>query len=350
MKNLKTIGIVAGVFVVIIAILLHNRAQSSALVVNNISTKYAVTVVTAAPQQLSETVSLTGVIAANSDVAVVSETQGRVTAISSNVGDVKRAGAVLVQVDDELKKASFAAAEVNYEKAKKDLERYESLYKEHSITDSQIEASRLAAKSAETQYIVARRQLRDTKITTPISGVITSRTVEIGTMVNSGTVIANVVDISRLKVKINVAESDAFKLKTGGTVQVTTDVYPGTVFEGRIASISAKGDEAHTYPVEVSLANSASHPLKSGMFARVAFGRTEDVQGIVIPRDAIIGSVKSAQVYVVEAGKAKLKSVVVTQQAGTNVEIGSGLKTGDVVVVNGQNNLTDNAAVAVITK
>jgi RND family efflux transporter MFP subunit len=350
MKQLKVIGIALAVVVAMIALLLHNKAQSSASVVNNISTKYAVTVVTAGTQKLSETVSLTGVIAANSDVAVVSETQGRVTAIFSNVGDVKQAGAVLVQVDDELKKAAFATSDVNYEKAKKDLERYESLYKDHTITDSQIEASRLAAKSAEAQYIVTRRQYRDTKITTPIAGVVTSRAVEVGTMVNQGTVIGNVVDISKLKVKINVAENDAFKLKQGGSVQVTTDVYPGIVFEGKVASISAKGDEAHTYPVEVTLSNSREHPLKSGMFARVTFGSSSDQQGLVIPRDAIIGSVKSAQVYVVENSIAKLRAVVVNDQVGTNVTIGSGLREGEVVVVNGQNNLMDSTPVTVISK
>ncbi len=350
MKTIKITAAAAVVLIAIVALLLHNKAQSSAAVVNNIATKYAVTVVTAGTQTLSETVTLTGIIVANSDVAVVSETQGRVVAISSNVGDLKQAGAVLVQVDDELKKANFAAAESNYEKAKKDLERYESLYRDHTITDSQIEGARLAFKSAEAQYIVTRRQYRDTKITTPISGVVTSRSVEVGTMVNPGTVIGNVVDISKLKVKINVAENDAFKLTVGGTVNVTTDIYPGAVFTGRVASISAKGDEAHTYPVEISLANSREHPLKSGMFARVAFGHTGNAKGIVIPRDAIVGSVKDAHVYVVENDIARLRQIVVNAQIGTGVEVGGGLRAGEVVVVNGQNNLKDNTAVTVIAQ
>lgn len=350
MKKIKVIGITAAALAAVIALLLHNKAQSTASVVNNISTKYAVTVAKAGERTLSETVSLTGVIAANRDVAVVSETQGRVTAVFSNVGDVKQSGSVLVQVDDELKKAAFDAAEVNYQKAKKDLERYESLYKDHTITDSQIESSRLAFKSAETQYIVARRQYRDTKITTPIAGVVASRAVEVGTTVAPGSVVANIVDISKLKVKINVAESDAFKLKTGGKVRVFTDIYPATAFEGTVASISDKGDEAHTYPVEVTLANSREHPLKAGMFARVEFGRTSDAHGIVIPRDAIVGSVKNAQVYVVENDIARLRPVVVTNQAGTNVEIGSGLRAGETIVVNGQNNLKDNTPVTVISQ
>jgi len=168
--------------------------------------------------------------------------------------------------------------------------------------------------------------------------------------VNHGTGIGNVVDISKLKVKVNVAENDAFTLTVGGTVSVTTDIYPGTVFTGRVASISAKGDEAHTYPVEIALANSREHPLKSGMFARVAFGHTGSAKGIVIPRDAIVGSVKDAQVYVVENDVARLRQIVVNAQIGTGVEVGGGLRAGEVVVVNGQNNLKDNTAVTVIAK
>ena len=66
--------------------------------------------------------------------------------VDAEVGQFKEAGSVLVEVDSETREAAYKAAEVNYEKAKKDLERYESLYKEHSISDTQIEQARWAFK------------------------------------------------------------------------------------------------------------------------------------------------------------------------------------------------------------
>jgi RND family efflux transporter MFP subunit len=298
---------------------------------------------------MTDSFSQVGTIVAYNDVAVVSETSGRVVKVNAEVGDFKPAGSVLVEVDSELREAAFKAAEVSYEKAKKDLERYEALYKEGSISDSQMEQARWSYQSTEAQYIVARRQLRDTKITTPISGIVTARYVNLGTMVMGApqaTQIANVVDISRLKVKVNVAEKDVIRLKVGEKVEVTTDVFPGSVFTGVIFSISSKGDDGHTYPVEVVLNNSHLQ-IKAGMFGRVMFTPKISGAAIVIPRECIIGSIKNAALYVVKNDVAKLRPVVTGKEIGTNIEILSGLQEGEQIVVNGQNNLSDNAPVII---
>ena len=314
-----------------------------------IATSYSVSVIKATKQDVTDSFSQVGTIVAYNDVAVVSETSGRVVKVNAEVGDYKPAGSVLVEVDNELREAAYKAANVTYEKAKKDLERYEALYKEGSISDSQIEQARWSYQSAESQYIVARRQLSDTKITTPISGFVTARYVNIGTMVMGApqaTQIANVVDISRLKVKVNVAEKDVIRLKVGEQVEVTTDVFPGSVFTGSIFSISSKGDDGHTYPVEVVLKNSKLQ-LKAGMFGRVVFTPKSSGNLIVIPRESIVGSVKNATLYVINNNVAKLRSVVTGKEAGTNIEILSGLQEGELVVINGQNNLSDNAPVII---
>jgi len=315
-----------------------------------ISTSYSVSVIQAVRQNVAGQFSQVGTITGFNDVMVVSETSGRVIKVDAEVGDYKKAGSVLVEVDSELKEAAFKTAQVSYEKAQKDIERYEALYKEASISDSQIEQARWSFQAAEAQYIVARRQLSDTKITTPISGVVTSRYVNIGTMVMGApqaTQIANVVDISRLKVKLNVAEKDVFSLKVGDKVNVTTDIYPNTVFGGTIFTVSSKGDEGHTYSVEIIL-NNSKQLLKAGMFGRVIFSSNSSESALVIPREAIMGSLKDAQVYiVVNNTTAKLRPIVAGKEFGTNIEVIDGLHEGDVVVVNGQNNLKDDASVII---
>jgi RND family efflux transporter MFP subunit len=314
-----------------------------------IATSYSVSVVKASKKDLNDSFSQVGTIVAYNDVAVVSETSGRVVKVNAEVGDYKPAGSVLVEVDSELREAAYKAANVSYEKAKKDLERYGALYKEGSVSDMQIEQARWSFQSAESQYIVAKRQLSDTKITTPISGIVTARNVNIGSMVMGApqaTVVANVVDISRLKVKVNVAERDVIRLKVGEKVEVTTDVFPNNVFPGTVFSISAKGDEGHTYPVEVILKNSKQQ-LKAGMFGRVVFTPKTSGAAIVIPRESIVGSVKNASLFVVNNNVAKLRYVVTGKEVGTNIEILSGLQEGELVVLNGQNNLSDGASVII---
>jgi RND family efflux transporter MFP subunit len=167
-------------------------------------------------------------------------------------------------------------------------------------------------------------------------------------MVTDKMVVANVVDISRLKVKVSVAEQDAFKLKAGDKVEVTTDVYPGVTFEGRIHTISAKADEGHTYPIEITLENSSAHPLRAGMFGRVSFVSLAPVKTLAIPRDALVGSMKAASVFVVENGIARKRDIVVGTEEGTQLMVVSGLSEGETIVVNGQNNLKDSTAVAVL--
>ena len=348
MKKVRVIAGIVVVFAVMVAVLLNNKSKMQAKAKNDVVKFLPVTLVPVQKQQLSENLSLTGTITANNDVAVQSETEGRVTKVLVEIGDRVKAGDVLVQVDDELKQANYAAAEVNYEKLKKDLERYQKMYKENSVSDAQLEGARLAYKSAEAQYIVARRQFNDTRIKTPISGIVTSRVVDVGASVQKNNLVANVVDLSMLKVKLNVAEDDAFKLKAGDAVEVTTDVYPGITFSGSIETISAKGDEAHTYPVQIRLANNDTHPLKAGMFGRVAFTSITSGKVLSIPRETLLGSTKSAQVFVVDNGIAHLRSVIIGSEVGTNLQVLSGLTEGEQVVLSGQNNLKDNVAVTIV--
>ncbi len=348
MKKRKVFVVGVIVFAAVVSILLYNKSRIQAKARADALTSVPVSVVKAARQQLSENLSLVGTIMGYNDVAIVSETSGRVTAVQAKVGEYKPAGSVLIRVDDELKSAAFATAEVNYQKAKRDMERYQSLEEENAVSKVQKETAWQNFKIAEAQYIVAKRQLEDTKITTPIPGIVTSRPVDVGTMVQNNTVVANVVDISRLKVKLNVAEKDAFKLKAGDNVEVTTDVYPGVTFPGRISTISDKADDAHTYPVEIVLSNNKQHPLKAGMFGRVMFTSIGKPEVISIPRQAVIGSMKDPQVFVVNQNVARLRTIIVGGETGTDIGVTAGLQDGDLVVVNGQNNLKDNTAVEII--
>ncbi|MGA9119936.1 MAG: efflux RND transporter periplasmic adaptor subunit [Bacteroidota bacterium] len=348
--NKVKLAIVGGVVLaVMVALLFYNKSMRAAETPqNSMLRQVPVSVATAMDRRISEEISLVGTLYAHNDVSVVSETSGRITAVRADVGDMVHAGDVLVQVDDEIKQATLSTAQVAFEKSKKDWDRYQALFEKKSITASQCDQARLAYKSAEAQFIIARRQLNDTRIKSPISGYVTARPVDIGTMVQAGMPVANVVDISSLKLRLNVAEHDAFKLKTGDKVSITTEVYPGVEFVGSITSISAKGDDAHTYPVEIVLKNSSAYPLKAGMFGRVEFTTLARESAVAIPRQSLLGSIKNPQVFVVHDGRAFLRDIVVGEASGDTLGVRQGLKQGDVVVVNGQNNLRDSSAVAIV--
>lgn len=339
----------AVILAAIVLILAFNKKRINEKVNKTVMLKSVpVSVATVDRENIGEELALVGTVYANNDVMIASEVSGKITNIYAGAGDFVQAGSPIVKVDDELKQAAFSTAEFNYDKAKKDYLRNEELYKTKSVTEAQFEAAKLAYKSAETQMITARRQLKDTKICAPFSGVLVSRTVDQGAMVNNGTVIGNLVDVSTLKVKLNIAEKDAFTLKAGSRVNITTDVYENVNFTGTVKSISAKGDESHTFPVEITLPNSSTNPLRAGMFVKIHFDFNKKENALVIPREAIIGSIKAPKVYVVEGNKAVLRSIVVSAEVSKKVEVISGLNAGEKVITNGQINIKNGSEVSII--
>jgi RND family efflux transporter MFP subunit len=351
MKHWKLILTATLLFITVASVLFINKKKLADANAEGVKDVYYVTVEKATVKNLSVSFSLVGTITANNDVNIISETSGRVTAVLAKVGDYKQAGSVLLQIDDELKKAAFTSAQANYDKAKKDYERFQQLYKEKSVSDSQLDQAKLGFSLAEAQYIVAKRQLNDTQIKTPISGYVTARYVNVGSMVQGApqaTLVANIVDISKLKVKLNVAEKDVFSLKVNDPVSITVDVYPEIIFKGRIESVGYKSDEAHTYPVEISLHNESKNPLRAGMFARVEFTSLQERASIVIPRESLVGSIKQPQIFIVQNGIAKLRNIVVGREAGTMVEVLRGIQEGEEIIVNGQNNIVENTPVTVL--
>lgn len=332
----------------IFALLMNNKAKSSINAKTDIQKEIPVTATQVKNQNFAENLSMVGVITPNSEVQIASEAEGRVLEMFVKAGDFKQAGAVIAQIDDELKKSAVMVAEVNFDRSKKDYERYKSLNDAKSGSELQKDMAFQQMKSAEAQLITARRQLKDTKILAPISGYITERKIDAGSMIAKNMPVATIVDIASLKVKLNVAEADAFKLKVGDNVEISTEVYPEAKFSGKVQSISAKGDESHTYPVEIVLPNNSKNPLKAGMFARVAFTTISRPNSLMIPREALLGSVKNAQVFVIENGNtAKLKNIVAGDESGGNLLVLQGLQAGETVVVNGQNNLRDGSTVVV---
>jgi RND family efflux transporter MFP subunit len=332
------------VVALIVFTLFNNRAQMQQSARRRPAAAYPVTVATASRQKYNQQISQVGLIAANADVAIVAQLQGQATAITVQEGSYVSVGSPIVKLEAQVPEANFLSAQTSYQKAQKDWERSTALHQDGLISDAELESSRLAFKSAEAQFISAQKQYHDSMITSPIAGIITSVPIDVGTMVNQGMTVANVVDISRLKVILNVGEQDAFKLKVGDQAVVETDVYPGIKFYGKVENISAKGDDAHTYPVKIMIPNNKQHPLKSGMFGHISFNLGNQVV-LAIPRNALIGSVENPQIFVVEDGKAKLRNIQVGSEIGTNIIVLQGLREGEMVIVSGQEGLKDNAAV-----
>ncbi|MFZ4590070.1 MAG: efflux RND transporter periplasmic adaptor subunit [Ignavibacteria bacterium] len=348
MKKIITVIIVLVVIGGIVGILLMNKAnREEKLKKAEIQTTVPVYTAKVTEEKIVDTLSLVGTTAPFNEVIVSAETAGRVIGLYFDVGSNVGRGKMLVKLDDEVKRATLENAEANYEKAKKDFERFELLLETKSITEVQYEAAKLTYKQTEAALKIAQRQLRDSKIICPLSGVVTLKNIELGSYLNTGNPVATIVNIDRLKVKVYVPEIEAFKLKEGDAVELTTEVYPGKVFNGKITTINAKADDAHAYLVEITINNNKSYPLRAGLFARVSFKTLESLSAVVVPRTALIGSIKDAKVFVIENNFARLRKIVVGSVFGDRMEVIEGLNVGETVVTNGQVNLRDSVEVTI---
>jgi len=351
MKSRKKITTLIIAFLIIFAsvgLLLNNRSKFQAKAKKNvILTTFPVNVARVAFEEINLTLEYTGNVLPNAEVSIASEASGKVVAVNANLGDFVSKGAVLIKLDDEMKLANLQTAEANYQKAKRDLERYEKLYAEKSAPESQLDQFKFLYETAEAQYKIAKKQVEDTKIRAPFSGFVTSKSVEVGAVVSSGTPLMNLVDISTVKVRIQVPEKDIMKIKKGDMVEITSDILPGEKMFGTIQSIGYKADEGKTYPVEIFVRNK-NNLLKAGMFVRVKIPSAIRGRTLLMPREALVGSYQEPKVYVVENNVAKLRPIVIGSEIGKKLEILQGLREGELVVVEGLINLKDGTPVQIV--
>lgn len=311
--------------------------------VNLISSEIVVSTTEVGETATATTLNLTGTLTPNAEVTVSAQAMGQITAINVELGQQKTKGSVLASIDNELKTLAVQSAQLNFDKQKRDLARYESLYQGGTVTTQQMDDARMALASAQIQLAQAKKQLADATVTAPISGIITEKAVEKGSFTNIGTPIAKMVDISRLKIRMNVSEANVYKLSVGDKAEVVCDVYPDKVFTGKITYIAAKGDDSHNYPVEVVISNNGK--LKAGTFANVSINIPGKGNSLCIPREALLGSSKDAKVYIVKDGKAQACNITVSGGNDKVLFVSSGLKKGEQVVTAGQINLIDGMTV-----
>lgn len=291
---------------------------------------------------------LTGTLYPYKELDIPAETPGKITSLNYELGQYFPKGGVIATIDDKIKKLTYESAKIDADRLKKDFKRAENLYKGGTSSEQEYELARTSYETAKNKFDEAEKQLSYTKITAPIAGTITKKIVEEGKYVKEGDPVASIVDVSRLRVKVNVSESNVYYLHTGDRVKITTDIYPGIVFKGKISFVSPRGDETHNYPVEVEIVNSAENPLKAGTFVNVEVGIGSSSTALYIPREALQGSIKDAKVYVASNGKALLKNIVIGRGGDESLEVVSGLTENDKVIVSGQVNLTDNKPIKII--
>lgn len=351
-KNIITIAVILGALALIAFTLNKNKTENKAKTDIVAEKNAAVSVKTA--QVKTEDVSLDFLANGNfepiQELTFSAEKSGKVISVLVKEGDYVNVGQTLVIVRSDVINVNAQTAKATYDNAKSDYDRYENAYKSGGVTKQQLDQAKLALTNAGNSLKQANINVGDTKVKAPIKGFINKKYIEPGSILAGmpATAMFDIVNVSKLKLKVTVNESQVASLKLGNTINVTSSVFPDKTFAGKITFIAAKADESLNFPVELEIENNADKSLKAGMYGTANFGSKQKQHLKVVPRNAFVGSVSSNEVFVVENGIAKLKKVISGRIIGEQVEIVDGLSDGETVIITGQINLQDGNTVEII--
>lgn len=281
-----------------------------------------------------------------------SEISGKVTRVLVDEGSYVRAGQTIAVIRGDQQSIDLTAAQASYQNALTDYQRFENALKSGGVTQQQVDGAKLQLKNAKAQLDHAKIKVGDTSVKASINGIINQRMIEPGSYVSPGTPMFEIVNVSSLKLRVEVDESQVVNHKVGDVIKIKASVYPDREFNGKISFIAPKASAALNFPVDILVSNSAANDLKAGMYGTAIFSSSDDETAakpvLSISRDAFVGGLSSGQVFVIQDGKAQMKKIVSGRNFGEWIEVLDGLKDGDTVVVAGQINLTEGATVKMI--
>jgi multidrug efflux pump subunit AcrA (membrane-fusion protein) len=345
-----------------------------------------VTTAVAADKELETVLEISGALVPVQSVDISSKFTGKVAGLAFNVGSAVRAGDILIQLETDtlasqlqqaqagLESAEAAVesalsqaslAQINLDAAQKLYDRTKVLYDAGAVSQNQMDDVADKLEAAQYQFENAsgpaqdqaraavstalaninnyQLQIESATIKSPIDGYITSRNVNIGQVITTGTTIITLVDISTLKLKSTVSQDVLPFLAAGGEMDVAVDSYPDIKLKGTITSIGPIAvSTGGMFPVEITVSNKGS--LAAGLSARAHLAAR--VKGVTVPLSAVAQGGGESYVFVIRDNIAVKRPVKTGMSSGSTVQILQGLEAGEIVAATNVGSLSDNMQVS----
>ena len=323
-----------------------------------------VEVAKAARGSVSERITVVGNLIGDATVSVVPRVAGRLQAIYVRLGDRVGMGQRIAKIEDfelqeqvkqavaaqEVSKATIRQREADLQLALTNAERSRNLFARQLLPKQTLDDTEARYQSAIAQLDLARAQnsqsnarldelqitLANTVIVSPVDGFVARRGADPGAFVGQNAPIADVVDITRVRLVANVVEKDLKQIATGDEAIVEVDAFPGEEFTGRIARVAPVLDPAtRTSSIEIEIPNPGFR-LKPGMYARVGITTTQKKDTLVVPINALVDLGGRRGVFVAqENNTGTFRPVRVGIEEAAQAEILEGLTEGELVVTTG---------------
>lgn len=294
-----------------------------------------VTLTEARSQEFVDLIEAVGTAKANESIELTAKSTDTVARLNFKDGQAVPAGYVVAEMSSREQSADITAAEATLREQEQTLQRTRKLLESGFVTKASLDTARAARDSAAARVAATRSRMADRTIKTPFAGVLGLRRVSVGALVRPADVITTLDDISRIKVDFSVAETQLAGIAKGQAVRASAAAFPGETFMGTIDSIDTRIDpSSRTITVRAIFANDRKR-LLPGMLMTVGI-ESNRRQSLSIAEQTLVPIETSQYVYVVEGeNKAERREVKTGSRIPGFVEILSGLKAGERVVLEG---------------
>ncbi|RZF59154.1 efflux RND transporter periplasmic adaptor subunit [Sphingomonas populi] len=351
LKRIGIIGVVAAVAIVGAGIAARSHSETQLATWTSTQAVPTVTVIHAAASKGTGALVLPGQLAALQSAPIYARTSGYIRKWYVDIGDSVRQGQVLAVLDAPEVDQQLAAAQADYQTARANQQlaastatRWKTMLAKDAVSKQETDekVGDLAAKTALSNAASANvNRLRYTqgftRLIAPFSGVVTTRSTNVGSLVTAGsaasTPLFTVSDISRIRIYVKVPQAYSAQVHPGMDVTLTLPEYPGRTFTAQMTrSADAVDTSSGTVLVELQAAN-GDRALKPGAYAQASFPVAGGGSAVELPASAMIVGQGGTQVAIVGSdGRAVLKTVTIAHDLGDRVQISAGLSASDRVI------------------
>ncbi len=304
------------------------------------------------PTEFSSFFTATGSVEAVKDVYISPEVNGQISAIPVSHGDRVRKGDLLIRLSTEITERNIEEIRTNLELAKKVFEKQEQLWQKNIGSELQYLEAKNGKESFEARLATLQSQLDLSYIRAPFDGIIDDIMVKTGEMASPGMRLIRLVNINNMRIIAEVSESFLSSINEEDSVELKFPSYPELHIRSNISRIGTVIDPVtRTFPVEVLVRN-PEDVLKPNMISSVRIKEYSDPEALTVPSIILKQDFNGTFLFRVKSDGAMEVAEKVYIQTGRTVQditkISKGINTGDRVIVEGYNLVSEGEPVRVI--
>lgn len=276
---------------------------------------------------------------------------GKVNRVYVGEGDYVKRDQLLASVESDDYKSNLKIAEAILLKAQDAYDRYKPLYKEGVFAEKNFIELKAGLAQAIAGRDIVRKKVKDTKLRSPMPGIVGVKKIEIGQMISPQIPVFTIVKTDTIYARVSVPESEIGKIVLGQKARVTIPALENRTLDGKVSLIGAMADiQTRTYTVKIQLPNQ-NYILRTGMIVLAKIITDKTIEMLTVPGKAIVREADNlTYVFTSDAqgARALRRRVFPGSVYQSEIEIKNGLEPGDAVIIAGQHKLTDGASITIL--